>query len=296
MKVKLPLNSYHVLQSKRYKVPWISQFRTVFWRSCLSLRRDVVLLKVRLFQAAAMGLLIGLIFLQQDMDQKGVMNINGAIFLLLVNVSFNNMYTVINAFTVEEPVFRREHWNGMYRVDVYFLSKTISEAPILMLMTTILICIVYWMTGFRPDLMAFLICLVIFNLAAHTAASFGYMISCISTGLNVAPSIASPFILPFVIFGGFYLNIESVPKYFIWLKYLSMFYYGNEALLINQWVPIQNITCTSSHCMRDGKAVLASLDFNEDNLFPNIIAITVLMIVFRILAFIGLLVKSSRRT
>ncbi|GFV96372.1 protein white [Trichonephila clavipes] len=243
-----------------------------------------------------MGLLIGLIFLQQDMDQKGVMNINGALFLLLVNVSFNNMYTVINAFTVEEPIFLREHWNGMYRADVYFLSKTIAEAPLLMFMTTILVSIVYWLTGFRPDLSAFLISLAIFNLVAHAAASFGYMISCISTGLNVAPSIASPFILPFVIFGGFYLNVDSVPKYFVWLKYISMFYYGNEALLINQWAPVTNLTCPSSSCMPDGKAVLANFHFNENHLLRNISIIGVLLVVFRTLAFLGLLIKSAKRT
>ncbi|PRD31490.1 UNVERIFIED_CONTAM: w [Trichonephila clavipes] len=132
-----------------------------------------------------------------------------------------------------------------------------------------------------------------------------YMISCISTGLNVAPSIASPFILPFVIFGGFYLNVESysltlsqssVPKYFVWLKYISMFYYGNEALLINQWAPVTNLTCPSSSCMPDGKAVLANFHFNENHLLRNISIIGVLLVVFRTLAFLGLLIKSAKRT
>ena len=32
----------------------------------------------------------------------------------------------------------------------------------------------------------------------------------------------------------FYL-FRSVPVYFIWLKYLSWFKYGFEAMLVNQW-------------------------------------------------------------
>ena len=30
-------------------------------------------------------------------------------------------------FPVELPVFLREHKNGMYRTDVYYLAKTLSE-------------------------------------------------------------------------------------------------------------------------------------------------------------------------
>jgi hypothetical protein len=37
--------------------------------------------------------------------------------------------------------------------------------------------------------------------------------------------------------------IRDVPIWLIWLKYLSWFLYGFEALLINQWDGIENITC-----------------------------------------------------
>jgi hypothetical protein len=36
---------------------------------------------------------------------------------------------------------------------------------------------------------------------------------------------------------------SDVPIWLIWLKYLSWFLYGFEALLINQWDGIENITC-----------------------------------------------------
>jgi len=47
------------------------------------------------------------------------MNINGALFLILTNMTFQNMFAVINVFCAELPIFLREHFNGMYRTDVY---------------------------------------------------------------------------------------------------------------------------------------------------------------------------------
>lgn len=42
------------------------------------------------------AVLIGLIFLNQPLTQVGVMNINGAIFLFLTNMTFQNVFAVIN--------------------------------------------------------------------------------------------------------------------------------------------------------------------------------------------------------
>lgn len=42
------------------------------------------------------SLVIGIIFFGQQMTQDGVMNINGAIFLFLTNMTFQNVFAVIN--------------------------------------------------------------------------------------------------------------------------------------------------------------------------------------------------------
>ncbi|GFQ95823.1 protein white [Trichonephila clavata] len=206
----------HIKETSRYKASWCSQFRAVLWRSWISLIRDPMLIKVRFLQSLVIGLMLGLVFYKQELNDKGIMNINGALFLILMNSCFGNMFSVINAFTLEQPIFLREHWNGMYRTDIYFLCKTIAEAPVLIFMTAVLICIVYWMAGFNKDFTAFLICLAIMILVSNTAASFGYMISCISGSLNVALSLGTPLIMPLVLFGGFYLNAAISKLYNLW--------------------------------------------------------------------------------
>ena len=42
------------------------------------------------------ALLLGVIFLNQDYDQSGMRNINSVLFLFLTNMSFNNVFGVVN--------------------------------------------------------------------------------------------------------------------------------------------------------------------------------------------------------
>lgn len=61
-----------------------------------------------------------------------------------------------------------------------------------------------------------------------------------------------------VLLGGFFLNNESIPVYFIWIKYISWLNYSNEIVQLNQWNGVKNITCdlNSNSCFRTGEEVL----------------------------------------
>jgi hypothetical protein len=49
-----------------------------------------------IFSLQVIALVLGVIYLNQDYNQAGVMNINGALFLLLTNTTFQNMFAVVN--------------------------------------------------------------------------------------------------------------------------------------------------------------------------------------------------------
>ena len=76
---------------------------------------------------------------------EGVQSINGALFLIITNMTFSNMFAVINVFTLEVPIFLREHFNGMYRTDVYFLTKQLAELPIFFITPLFFLGILYFM-------------------------------------------------------------------------------------------------------------------------------------------------------
>ena len=63
------------------------------------------------------------------------------------------------------------------------------------------------------------------------------MISCMAPTTDVALALSAPLIIPLMLFGGFFLEAGTAPVYLDWIRYLSWFNYGNEALTINQvWI------------------------------------------------------------
>ncbi|PNF26870.1 hypothetical protein B7P43_G16260 [Cryptotermes secundus] len=280
-----------------YKASWWAQLRAVFWRSWISIIKEPLLIKVRILQTLMVSVLIGVIYYGQDLNQDGVMNINGALFIFLTNMTFQNVFAVINVFCAEMPVFLKEHHNGMYRVDVYFLCKTLAEVPLFAALPAMFTCVAYYMVGLNPNILRFLIANCVVILVANAAVSFGYLISCVSTGVSMALAIGPPVIIPFLIFGGFFLNNSSVPAYLTWLSYLSWFKYGNEALLINQWADVQYIDCTHSNttCPKNGHVVLEALNFREDKFSRDLICLVSLILVFRLFAYLALLSKTFRK-
>uniref|UniRef100_A0AAR5QJ71 Protein white n=1 Tax=Dendroctonus ponderosae TaxID=77166 RepID=A0AAR5QJ71_DENPD len=344
-----------------YKASWCAQFRAVVWRSWLSIIKEPLLVRVRLFQTILVSLVLGAIYYGQVINQDGVMNINGAIFLFLTNMTFQNVFAVINVFSAELPIFLREHKNGMYRTDVYFLGKTIADIPIFIFLPILFTAICYYMIGLNSEMPRFFVACGIVILVANAATSFGkckeplvqvvggqilkkfaqsqheikrvsmeaatpdrvgqvdlhqrtnslnlffgtirplflgYLISCISPTVAMALSIGPPLLIPFLLFGGFLLNIKSIPIYFQWLAYLSWFKYGNEALMVNQWDNISSIQCPAgnSSCPKDGHVVLEVYSFASENLALDICSLFGLIILFRVLAFCALLWKTYKDT
>lgn len=290
-----------------YKATWIEQFRALIWRSFLSVIKEPMIMQVRFMQTIVIALVLGVIYLGQEENQEGIMNINGALFLLLTNTTFQNMFAVINVFCMELPIFLREHFNGMYRTDVYYLCKQLAELPLFIITPIIFVSIFYYMVGMNPDIERFLICNLVVLLVTQVVVSFGYFISCVSPSLQVALALAPPLIIPVMLFGGFFLNSASVPDWLIWLKYLSWFLYSNELLVINQWDNV-TIACNedmlpANHtdgkplpCISNGDAVFQYYGFDKDNYAFDFYMLAVLAIGFRLLGFFSLLAKTYRKS
>ena len=101
------------------------------------------------------------------------MSINGAIFLFITNMTFSNMFAVINVFCMELPIFLREHFNGMYRTDVYFLTKQLAELPLFLITPVIFVGIMYYMVGLNPLIDRFVVAVGILELLTQAVVSFG---------------------------------------------------------------------------------------------------------------------------
>jgi len=281
-----------------YKASWSEQFSALAWRQALALIKDPMIVQVRLIQAFVIAIILGTIYYGQENDQASIQNSNGALFVLITNISFGNIFAVCNVFCAEIPIFLREHFNGMYRTDTYFLTKQLVELPLYIIEPMITLTILYWMVGLNPDAERFFIAAGIVLLVVQVVLSLGYFMSCISPNVDIALALAPVLIIPFMLFGGFYLNNGSVPVWLSWLKYLSWFLYGFQALLINQWSDVKDIQCPSNTtlpCLTTGEQVLKQQAFEEDTFLRNILMLGVLAVSIRILAYLALLMNTRRK-
>ncbi|KAG1709786.1 Protein white [Nymphon striatum] len=215
-----------------YKSGWITQFFTLYERALLSLRKSSFLTIWAICQTIIVAITVGLLYFRSSCDIQGVQNTNGVLFLTLMQCSFPYLFPIINTFTPELGVFRREHWNGMYRTDTYFLSKTFAEVQYVyeIQIKKILLDI------FRDISIKFADA-SIFD-PPDDLRKYSLLDECV----EIASTVTGPFIMAMVLFGGIFLNAGSVPVYFIWLKYLSWFNYAYEIMIVNQWGNIGNIT------------------------------------------------------
>ena len=125
---------------------------------------------------------------------------------------------MFQTFCDELPIFLREHFSGLYRVDTYFLAKVLADvsavdmfavnlqSPLYIILPFIFTTIVYWMAGLYADFGVYVINVLVAVLTANVAISIGYAISCLTANVNLALSISPVVIIPLMLFGGFYLN------------------------------------------------------------------------------------------
>mmetsp|Transcript_8051 Transcript_8051/g.7131 ORF Transcript_8051/g.7131 Transcript_8051/m.7131 type:complete len:102 (+) Transcript_8051:514-819(+) len=92
-------------------------------------------------------------------------------------------------------------------------------------------------------------------------------------------SIVSISILPFLIFGGLLVNLNTVPVWIRWLGYISPIRFSAEALLRNELENNDNYP--------GGEEVLENLGYTV-GLWESIMILLSLGLFFRILAAIGL--------
>ena len=163
-------------------------------------------------QTVLLGLIVGLIYFDLATDQNGVQDRNGVIFFVLINQSMLGVFGVINTFPLELPVFRREHSAGMYTPWAYYLSKTISEIPHQVFFPFVFCCICYPMVGLNPEPERFIMFCVLVILCANTAFALGYCLSTAAASVEVALAFGPVVILPFMLFAGFFLNVDSIPS------------------------------------------------------------------------------------
>lgn len=118
-----------LVSSRVFPASTWTQFVESYKRTVRSYKREPVLARVRLGQAISMGLILGLVYLQQDHGVNAIKNRLGACFLLIMNQSISSMFTVSQVIPKDMQVFMREYLTSANRPSAYFAGLSLAEFP-----------------------------------------------------------------------------------------------------------------------------------------------------------------------
>lgn len=112
----------------------------------------------------------------------------------------------------------------------------------------------------------------------NCAIGYGYFISATFKSQQAATNAAPLFLIPTLLFGGFFINSSSIPAAVAWLRFCTPIYYGFQALCIVQW----------KSQSAENPAAAEALDFlvdKPDEYWNNIYAMCMIVLAWRLAAY-----------
>ncbi|RLN92145.1 hypothetical protein BBJ28_00019386 [Nothophytophthora sp. Chile5] len=272
----------------------MGQIRVLYSRNTLRTIRDRLAFRVAIIQSTFVGTLIGLIYLQLNLNQRGVQNFVGGFFFLAVQQTYSPANPAFISVPMELPIIRREYKAGLYHLIAWYLSKNLSELPMQILLPIFTFVPTYFLMGIGHGFEVFLSMLVIMMLINSAAIGLAYMVSGLCSRIHVVPILGTLILLPFLLFGGLFINTRDCPDYFVWIVYISPIKYGFEAMMKIFWTRVPAIACDLSveNCTAvTGEQVLQNLSVSSRSVLADGLIILAINIGFRTVGFLSLWYK-----
>lgn len=152
-----------------------------------------------------------------------------------MNCGFSYVFSSVNLFNFERPVFIRERLSNTYGTSSYFMGRLAAVQPIEILTVFLFIVVAYFPCNLDNSAGVFFLSLLSMELCAFMSSGFGLLLSTIFSDAGVVMALVPVLIIPFLLVGGFFVPLETVFEIYYPFEYLSMFRYGFEAMVYSQY-------------------------------------------------------------
>ncbi|KAG6584656.1 ABC transporter-like protein [Phytophthora cinnamomi] len=279
------------------RLPLWGQIEVLAHRNALRLARDPMAFRLQVLQTLIFAFLLGLIYFQLQVDQKGIRNFSGAFFYIVTDQVYSASMPAIISVPVELPIVYRELDVGLYRIGAWFLAKNLCELPSQLALPTLNLVPIYVLIfGFfgSPGFWVFMQMLVLLVAMNSSCVAFGYAVSCICRRVDIAPIVGNIVIMPLLLLGGMFVDPERVPVMFRWMELVTPFKYGYFGFMRAFWRNVTNIPCdlggaTAADCTpMTGHDVLEGYNIPDQSVWGDVCSLIALSLFFRALGFVAL--------
>ena len=260
-----------------YRAGKLHQFRVLFGRALTQITRDKIPLMISVFTAVFFALIVGMLYMHMDKNQRGIQDRMGALFFVVVNNAFGQMFAILNVFSKEKLIVQREFAARAYNTWPYYVSKLVAEQPFRLIGPLVFCCIAYPIIGLNGAWDRFLVFVLIVLLLAIAAQTLGIFLGSISKNEEIAANVSPLATVILLLFGGFYVNKDTIPPALNWIEYLSHIQWAFTALCVNEFKGQEGWKCDgfeseSNLCDVTGEQILHRLSMDGQTVWEPIIS------------------------
>ncbi|ESR41509.1 hypothetical protein CICLE_v10010929mg [Citrus x clementina] len=214
------------------------QFKSCLWKQHLSYWRTPSYNLMRILNTIAASFLFGLLFWNKGKEinnQQDLFNILGSLYASFIFLGSMNCSSALPYAASERTVMYREQSAGMYSPLAYAFAQVTIEIPYLLIQAALYVIITYPMIGFYAS--AYKIFWNFYGIfcSMMSFSYLGLLLVALSPNVIVASTLFSAFYTTYSLFAGFVIPQPQIPKWWIWLYYLSPTSWTLEGLLTSQY-------------------------------------------------------------
>ena len=190
----------------------------------------------RFFQAVLVGIIFGTLFYQ--LDPSDYNSRFGVTLYVVMFTAFSNL-TELPVASEARAVVTKQLDASFFPSLPYVFSVIIITLPIIVTEVTIFSLWMYWMTGYAAEAGRFFFFILTLLSSSLALSTFFRSISYVTPNPDVARQMDLPFIIIFVIFGGFLIPYNEVPHWLIWVFWISPLSWGFRSIALNEFKAAQ---------------------------------------------------------
>ncbi|KAJ2346157.1 hypothetical protein GGF43_005045, partial [Coemansia sp. RSA 2618] len=249
---------------------WFYEYLTLSRRDWVNIRRNTNYCTSQVFQPLVLGIIIGFMFYYLGHDALSIQNRLGVLYIILVQASMAIFFPPLALFNEELQILARERSVAAYRVTAYYVSKTTTFIPIALCCNTLFYIVVYFISRLALDAGKFFIGLGIFYIVNVVFLSLVLLVASAIPAIEVAYTGASAILTLQLLFGGFFVNFQSVTRVLKWIRWANPIYYSFSALAQNELHEMEFTCQPGQQCFEHGKQVLEYYTLDRFSIGGNI--------------------------
>ncbi|KAG6545618.1 hypothetical protein Mapa_012972 [Marchantia paleacea] len=284
---------HRLRRRRKFANSFASELRVLSQRNFYNIFRTHTLFLTRVGLTVLTSLILVSLFFKSPIAEKGIQQRQTFIIFTVAILVFTST-EALPIFLLERQIFIREKSRGAYRTSSYALAHSLVVLPFLFFLAVLCTCLSYFAVGLVLKASAVLFFILIIFLVLSMSNAFVTCVSALAPNFTVALAVVGGVSAYMFLFSGFFMNRREIPRYWLWLHYISLFKYSYESLVANE---LKHRPGTLWYGDISSEDIMDNLLGEDVNQVLNIFIMVIFVVAYRLIFYTALrfYTKSARR-